>query len=298
MGLLGSLTLPSCIEVSGPRPGWPSNAFKQGGAEEVSWRDTQRPWVIGHRGTGEEDEDEPWPENTIPAMLHAIEVEGAVGVEIDVMLTRDKQVVVMHDPRLERTTLCMGCVSERTLAEVQQCVAKQKLGDIRPPSLKEALIAMRDLPVEPLIMLDTKLAPMDGCPLPAATSDEHAVLLGRRVGEALRDSGVAHTAAVQGRVAPLLLAVRELAPQTVTIIADTDLDVGVKTAQTNRFGGVVVGLEKLEESGVSRARASGQLIDTFVVNAPVDLATAVYYGVDVIETDHVTEIYDAFDVGD
>jgi len=225
-------------------------------------------------------------------MLHAIQVEGAVGVEIDVMLTRDEQVVVMHDPRLERTTLCMGCVTERTLAEVQECSTKQD--GQKPPSLSEALAALRALPVEPLIMLDTKLSPMDGCPLPAATSDDHAKLLGQRVGEALRDAGVAHMSAVQGRVAPLLDAVRKAAPETMTIVAETDMGVGVSTARDHGFAGVAIGLEKLEEDAVMEARRGGLLVDTYVINAPVDLATSVYYGVGVIETDDVAEMYDAF----
>lgn len=58
----------------------------------------KKPWVIGHRGASAYA-----PENTIPAFQLAAE-QGATFVEFDLQLTRDKQVVCLHDNSLERTT--------------------------------------------------------------------------------------------------------------------------------------------------------------------------------------------------
>jgi glycerophosphoryl diester phosphodiesterase len=276
----------------GDAPGWPAEALAKT-TGEVSFRDTARPWVIGHRGTGADDGSEPRAENTIPSFEHSILVEGAVGVELDVMLTRDLEVVVMHDPRLERTTDCSGCVSERTLAEVKACTALGgKLGGVHPPSLAEALAALEALPVEPLIMIDTKLAPMDGCPLVVA-AEQHAAELGRRLGEVVERGGLARIAGVQGPP-ELLVAARAAAPAMMTLVARPSMDEAVTIARANDFTGVAVGLEKLDVSSLSRARTSGEIVDTFVVNAPVDLAVAVTTRVDVIETDRVEDILGSF----
>ena len=53
--------------------------------------------ITAHRGSSSEA-----PENTIPAFEKAIE-EGADYVEMDVRLTSDGELVLMHDPSTERT---------------------------------------------------------------------------------------------------------------------------------------------------------------------------------------------------
>jgi glycerophosphoryl diester phosphodiesterase len=57
-----------------------------------------RPYVLGHRGARH-----CLPENTMAAFEGALR-EGADGVELDVRLTADREVVVIHDLRLERVT--------------------------------------------------------------------------------------------------------------------------------------------------------------------------------------------------
>ena len=58
------------------------------------------------------------PENTLAAFRRALEV-GADAIELDVRLTRDRQVVVIHDRRLERTTTGQGLVGTHTLKELK-----------------------------------------------------------------------------------------------------------------------------------------------------------------------------------
>ena len=58
------------------------------------------------------------PENTLPAFQRAL-LTGADGVELDVRLTRDDQLVVFHDPSVDRTSNGQGRVREHTLAEVR-----------------------------------------------------------------------------------------------------------------------------------------------------------------------------------
>ena len=81
------------------------------------------PWVertrlcIAHQG-GELEA----PSSTLYAMRRAVAL-GADALELDVHATADGQLVVLHDPTLERTTDATGRVAESTLAEVQQADA-------------------------------------------------------------------------------------------------------------------------------------------------------------------------------
>ena len=59
---------------------------------------SQKPWLIAHRGASAYA-----PENTVPAFRLAAE-QGADFVEFDLQLTKDRQIVLLHDTSLERTT--------------------------------------------------------------------------------------------------------------------------------------------------------------------------------------------------
>jgi glycerophosphoryl diester phosphodiesterase len=60
-----------------------------------------------------------WPENTLEAFRGAVAV-GSTHLETDLRMTRDGEIVVMHDARLERTTNGSGEVSAHTLAELKR----------------------------------------------------------------------------------------------------------------------------------------------------------------------------------
>ena len=68
--------------------------------------------VIAHRGGRARA-----PENTLEAMRLAI-AHGADGLEFDVRLSADGEVVVIHDPTVDRTTDGAGAVQKLTLAEL------------------------------------------------------------------------------------------------------------------------------------------------------------------------------------
>ena len=98
------------------------------------------PLVIAHRGAAGLA-----PENTMSAFHTALEV-GADAIELDVRLTRDGRVVVLHDRRLERTTSGRGPVGIHTLQELKALDAGSWFGaefrDERVPTLEEVFEAM------------------------------------------------------------------------------------------------------------------------------------------------------------
>jgi glycerophosphoryl diester phosphodiesterase len=58
------------------------------------------------------------PENTLEAFATAIE-QGADGIEIDVHLSKDGEIVVAHDARLERVSNGTGYINDHTLEELK-----------------------------------------------------------------------------------------------------------------------------------------------------------------------------------
>ncbi len=71
------------------------------------------PLIIAHRGYRAR-----YPENTLAAFAGAVQA-GVPMIELDITLTCDRCMVVIHDDTLDRTTNGTGLVSGQTLAEIQ-----------------------------------------------------------------------------------------------------------------------------------------------------------------------------------
>lgn len=95
---------------------------------------------IGHRGAREAA-----PENTVSSFL-AAEMMGAHGIELDIMLSKDGQPVVIHDYDLDATTNGQGPVKDYTLAELKEFDAGSWFDQVftgeRIPTLKEVIEAL------------------------------------------------------------------------------------------------------------------------------------------------------------
>lgn len=72
-----------------------------------------KPLVWAHRGASGYA-----PENTLAAFQKAVDL-GADGVELDIQLTKDDQIVVIHDEMIDRTSDGKGWVKDYTLEELR-----------------------------------------------------------------------------------------------------------------------------------------------------------------------------------
>ena len=75
--------------------------------------------IIAHRGASAHA-----PENTLAAFQLALE-QGADGIELDVMLSKDGQLIVIHDDKVDRTTNGTGKVADMYLSELKVLDAGQ-----------------------------------------------------------------------------------------------------------------------------------------------------------------------------
>lgn len=89
-----------------------------------------RPLVIAHRGASGHA-----PENTMAAFQLALD-QRADGIELDVMLSKDGRLVVIHDDTVDRTTNGTGRVKDLTLAQLKALDAGN--GE-KIPTLEEVL---------------------------------------------------------------------------------------------------------------------------------------------------------------
>ena len=95
------------------------------------------PWFIAHRGYRAS-----YPENTLIAFLAALDADVPM-IELDVTLSKDRKLVVIHDATLERTTNGYGQVNNYTLKQLKKLDAgswfNPDFAGERIPELSEVL---------------------------------------------------------------------------------------------------------------------------------------------------------------
>lgn len=104
--------------------------------------------IWAHRGCSQR-----YPENTLLAFEKAIELKKITGIELDIQLTKDGEIVVIHDERVDRTTESIGFVRDYTLAELKKL---HIYADINPSQQIPTIDEVFDL-IEPRLKTGMKL---------------------------------------------------------------------------------------------------------------------------------------------
>ncbi|MEP0711803.1 glycerophosphodiester phosphodiesterase family protein [Algoriphagus sp.] len=102
-----------------------------------SWSSDRIPMVSAHRGGPYPG----FPENAIETFANVVKFTPTI-IELDVAMTKDGVLVLMHDDKLDRTTTGNGLVSDVTYDEIQALFLKDEDGnvtDFKVPTFKEAL---------------------------------------------------------------------------------------------------------------------------------------------------------------
>ncbi|MET9508485.1 glycerophosphodiester phosphodiesterase family protein [Streptomyces flavidovirens] len=192
--------------------------------------------TIGHRGVmGVE------PENTLRSFVRA-EQAGMDAIELDLHLSKDGALVVMHDAEVDRTTDGRGAIADLTLAELRGLDAGQ--GE-RVPLFEE--------------VLDTVKSPLQAEIKDAAAARALAEVMHRRDLAGRVEVSSFHDEAV-AEIASLVPGVR-----TVLIASRYGNDV-VDRAEAVGAATLALNIRRLTLETVERAHAAGLRVIGWVVN--------------------------------
>ncbi len=117
--------------------------------------------IWAHRGCSQR-----YPENTLLAFEKAAKLDGLTGIELDIQLTKDGELVVIHDEKVDRTTEGTGYVKDYSLSEIKRL---HIYADVNPsqqiPAMEEVLDLLADRMREGLkinIELKNSVFPYEG----------------------------------------------------------------------------------------------------------------------------------------
>ena len=227
--------------------------------------------VVAHRGNS-------WvaPQNTLAAFEAAARA-GADSIELDVQLTADGHVVVIHDDTLDATTSGTGPVAGATLAQLRELDAGSWFAPAyagqRVPVLAEVVDLLARHPSVGLL-----------CELKGGWTEEQAAL----VTGPLRDAGLADRVVVQSFDRGTVAALRAADPglRRGLLLAEVTEDVLDVCASLGAHMANPHGLLLAQHPDlVDRLHAAGLEVAVWTLDEPAQWAAAVAGGVDEIITD-------------
>jgi glycerophosphoryl diester phosphodiesterase len=231
--------------------------------------------VIAHRGGSKLR-----PENTLTAFDHAVAL-GVDGLECDVHLSRDGEVVVIHDPTLDRTTNGSGPVAALSAAELARLDAGYRFGDddghpfrgrgVGVPTLADLLARYPNLPV----VIEMK-------------EDDPAIA--SRTVEVVREAHAEARVILAGFGHGVLTTARRLAPLCATSASRDEARAAVESAETGNSIGPspfqlfqvpheLDGQRQFTHAFVGAARRAGIPVQAWIVDKPEDMRRLIDWGV-------------------
>ena len=226
------------------------------------------PLVIAHRGDSAHR-----PENTLVSFAGALEV-GAETVEMDVQLTADGHVVVIHDPTLDRTTTGRGDVRRMTLAEIRAVSAgyPERFGTAyageRVPTFAEVLGLIRER-ARALVEIKTE-----------SVTDDAAGGIEARVADEVRRAGMADQVALISFDQRAVMRLRSIAPTIARgrLFGRTTGDEAVGHAREAGCEIVMPHKSQIDAALADRVRGAGLKLATWVVDDPQEVKALARFG--------------------
>ena len=253
------------------------------------------PLVIAHRGASAE-----FAEHTMAAYERAIEL-GADGLECDVRLTADDELVCIHDATIDRTSNGRGSVSTKTLAQLRRWDTSawksgadpQPVGEVNPRdqilTLNALLGLVADASRSVSLSIETKHPTRDGARLEAAL-----VKALRRVGRVPKGDNPADP---QGQLrvmsfsAAALGRMRAIAPSIPTVyLVDAPRDVEGRLPHGALVSGPGIRGLRADPGHIDRMHKRGQRVHVWTVDSHDDVDWCLARGVDALITNRTGEV--------
>lgn len=224
------------------------------------------------------------PENTLAAFTHAITL-GADGVEFDVHLTADGEVVVIHDETVDRTTNGTGWVKDLSARQLSRLIAGVHDGMIQHvPTLAEVLTVLGPTAMDINIELKTdRIAQPDLIPAALAVVADH---------------GLEDRVLWSSFHGPTLVALREQSSTARIGVLQRMTRIGPLPVRPMMWGLVEEldaeamhpGHRELTRAVVEQAHGLGRRVHTWTLNDPRRARQLRAWGVDALMTDHVDRL--------
>jgi glycerophosphoryl diester phosphodiesterase len=243
--------------------------------------------VLGHGGAGFPGINNHYAPNSEESIKQVLLMQGADGVEVDIQLTRDSQIVLFHDINLETITDATGFVSDKDWNELEAVSYKRAKTAINN---KQSLWRLEDL----LQFVDQNSLDVW---LSLSIQRQEEVLdpldYNRRFREALKrllvQYNISQKVIVESRNVEMLSSFQTLKPlgvmlfHTTKFITQSHVDVALQ----NSFDGFVVNFLDESQESIDLVRANDLKLVLYGLKIRKDILPALRFRPEMVQTDNV-----------
>lgn len=227
--------------------------------------------IFAHRGASAYA-----PENTLEAFQLAMD-QGADGIELDVQLTKDGELVVIHDETIDRVSDGKGAVRDYTLEELKKFSVSnhfEQYPDVKIPTLREVLELVKPGTMEINIELKTGIFWYPE--------------IERKVLELVKEEGMEDRIIYSSFNHYSVQKIKELSPEAETayLIGDVMLDVAAYTKNTGIKGLHPALFHVKMADFLKEYKESGIALRVWTVNEKNQIRWLIDEGVDAVITNY------------
>lgn len=245
---------------------------------------SNRLWNIAHRGASGHA-----PEHTMPAYRLGKEMNGDF-IEIDLQMTKDGVLIVMHDEKIDRTTNGSGYVKDLTLAEIKKLDAGSWFNRAYPEKAQSLYEGLQVLTLEEVIetfgqgscyYIETKAPEI----YPGMEKELVRLLkkhkLTNQNAKVVIQSFSQDSLLKMNKLAPEIPLVQLISYSKPAVITHDELD-KIKDYAI----GVGINYRKIDRNFVEQVQSHGLLIHLYTVNKRADMERLIEWGVNGMFTNY------------
>lgn len=249
--------------------------------------------VIGHGGGGFQSPLNKEPENSLSSITKAIEIYNADGVEVDVQLSKDLNVILYHDDKLETSTNGNGFIYEYNLNELSQFkydrdfYAKMLL-DERIITLEVILKKFSQRNIKPQLHLDLRPWLFNGA---IYNSTEFHNIYTDKIVEIINKYNYQNLTYIASGDIELLKELNQKNAHLKLMLETDNITSDVEIVTKNNWYGIVAHSDRITKSDVTYAHSKNVRIALFDIKIQSDIVDAVNKHPDYILTDNIIKLH-------
>lgn len=244
--------------------------------------------VFGHAGAGMGIVNTPNPPNSEESILSAIDFHGADGVEVDIQILKDSNILIYHDIDLRTQTNCTGCLKEKNLADIEQCQFRRAFMATENGStlvaLEKMILHFAAYPVKPKMSLNVHLH--YDC-LPYEQWSDYDKAFTHELDRLIKEANGMDWIWIESESVEFLKQLHALDSGLRTFLIQPISDASIQSALNAGCFGLVCSLSETTATDVQKARNQELLVSIYNANIRKDIKKAIEMLPDCIQTDNI-----------
>lgn len=241
--------------------------------------------VIGHGGAGTKSGSLYLPYNSMGSIQKGLYEFYADGIEVDVQLTKDEQLVLYHDQDLSKSTDCEGLIHKQPAEQCISCAYSVPLLAIGVERYQLVLLSdlldyLNQQPKPPIVVLDLKLYPSENMEHYQQTFSDALV-------ELIQLKSYTNKTLIESMHYDMLQKLQTINPELNLFLYAGEAEGGITKAQEMQLTGITLNYRLIDKKQVDEARKAGLQVAVFGAHTRHQNREAVALHPDYIQTDNI-----------